>query len=429
MHSLMQKMDAMMLNVTEVKGQVAEVKDQVTEVQTEQVKTSKDVAEVKGQVTEVKDQVTEVQTEQVKTSKDVADLVASKQSTALSRMTVSKKDALLSAVEFKVVGAFWESKPALVEVPQFAWSRCKEDEEHQRSAYTAFISLHTNVAQFPDFGWYDAQPSRELLNCEIGSVRIKGTCDVVLLKKCNIDADAIRDNLLCVVELKKQVSNNHVHQAVGEHIAASLCSSDEAVVTVLTDLKDSWQFWWLSINGSSMLTYKATRAEGWWLLSGCIDSSVSQDARNSFPQEFLERSTFKQCLSRRRQLPTVEEKTSSGDGGSDDDGDGDSEQHSPGDKENSNRSATRHSLNSSSSTPMSAASASSSSTHTSSTRQHSNGEHVSMSDPVSLIRELYGYRDVADQLDLIDMVGAEERFDIIKNFVLDRSVPKWSPAF
>ena len=189
------------------------------------------------------------------------------------------------------------------------------------------------------------------------------------------------------------------------------------MVTVLTDLRDSWQFWWLSDSAKCILTYATkTPKEGLWLLSHCIPGSTTNVATNLFPDEFLTRGSWHRLTHDRLLVPIQEEKRDD----DDDSGDLHSDHSTTSNKENP---STQRAVPSSTSSTTQLSS--STSTKNQSTRQRSSYGQLSMSDIVAPLRELYGSHDVANHLDLIEMTDdVNEHHDLIKQFVLEHQFPK-----
>ena len=313
---------------------------------------------------------------------------------------------------------------------QFDWASATEDSKTQRKAYMKFIKARTDISSFPSYGWHDVQPTRNLLDLEIGQISLRGTCDVVLCRKADIAADTIRHNILTAVELKKQVAQANVAQGVAEHIVASICSPESAVVTVLTDLRNSWQFWWLSNTARRIMTYKVTNSkEGWFLLSHCIPGSTENVSSNLFPDEFLTRSSWNDLPSRKALRPVEEEKGGIDDDSNDDAEGNQSEDPTAGSKENAASTASSSTAAAvSSKFPPVSSSSSTSTKGRAASSQHCH--QFSMAQVVGPLRELYGYHDVANQLDFVDLVDdPDEQRQIIKQYVLDHQFPRsWTSS-
>jgi hypothetical protein len=434
----------------------------------------------------------------------MSSLVDNNNSIPFSSMSGKHQNRLLEEVGLIISGASWESSPVHDEENVvFDWSKAKEDDLAQREAYMSHINKYASCTK--EYGWHDVQPNRYLLSKLVGTMSIKGTCDVVLCRQADIDVKTLRQNLLIVMELKKKVNESNVPQAVAEHIVACMCSPRNRVVTVLTDMVDSFQFWWLSGTDQSILTCKTDCKTGWWLLSHCIPTTsirranevapsssssssveeeiveeaavevVGQLSPLTFPAGFLERSNWTAMQDRARLAAVIEvnrgaDDDSDGDNDDEDDkeGDGDDEEEDKNErsskkdnkkkqkKQDKQRTKSRdnrgtaadgeygsskkdsgdggkenNGINLLSSTNAGTSTSSPFSSSSSSdsfknfpARKHTQRCEFNMMQLVAPLQELYGCRDVGNQLDLLDMVDdSEEQHQIIKQFVMKHQYP------
>ena len=75
------------------------------------------------------------------------------------------------------------------------------------------------------------------------------TTDVAITTAADSQPDTVRGNIRALLELKKPRSleeKNHTPEVVCENLAASYLNMDFPVFSVLTDLNESWRFFWFA---------------------------------------------------------------------------------------------------------------------------------------------------------------------------------------
>ena len=168
--------------------------------------------------------------------------------------------------------------------------------------------LEENVNLPSGYSWFDAQPTRTLLNVQIklsgreSGYHLKGTTDVVVAKSEHVTNDAVRSHVSVQLELKKSSNGgSHEPQVCLEHLAASMLNPAESVVTCLTDLNEMWTFYWFGLcNDSStgtgvairklVLTAQAAHAK--YLLESFAEDGDSNRA-GTLPETFVDRLSWK----------------------------------------------------------------------------------------------------------------------------------------
>ena len=96
--------------------------------------------------------------------------------------------------------------------------------------------------------YYSTSGESDLLTTSLASSRmiLKGTTDIVVADKPYIDCRNVPSGMRIVIELKKSVEGmSPIVQAAAELLVASAVSNFPVVV-LLTDLKNHWQFAWLT---------------------------------------------------------------------------------------------------------------------------------------------------------------------------------------
>jgi len=101
---------------------------------------------------------------------------------------------------------------------------------------------------------------RDLLNVNDVSLpySISGTTDVLIMDRSFYNVLDFRGGIRAGFELKKTVQDLDVNQAIAELIATNILSN-YAVFLVLTDLNNSWIFYWLS-NDRTIMMFRAVNS-------------------------------------------------------------------------------------------------------------------------------------------------------------------------
>ena len=349
----------------------------------------------------------------------VEDYVARKRTIRLSDATEGAKTELLDMLRLPEKGAAWPNKPTISQhVDRFTWLKGDEDSDENRQAYMEHLKKILKIPAGYDLA--DSQPDRTMLSVELfrgmaESRKISGTTDVAIAKAEHIHNGAVRNNIESLLELKtvnNMKKKDHSPQTIGEHFAASYLNPDHAIVSVLTDLNTKWIFFWFAFgeDDSKMSLYKlrldgdgaATYAK--YLLDSLFDNSV-----DNLPVTFAKRQPLQAVLGGlvSRKKARMELDVDSG---------------PPPDQD------SKPSL--SGGTKQNPASNTSSANGNDSSGQQSNQSvtgdgaagSMSMASALSLFASATD-RDVANELDLLDMVDANEQYKIVSSFALKHIVP------
>jgi len=204
-------------------------------------------------------------------------------------------------------GASWPNKPPMSHhINAFVWHDGDEDSEENR---VAFLTHLKDMLQIPEnYNLADVLPEKHLLSVELfqgvpGSRKISGTTDVAIAKARHVRNRVVRNNIETLLELKtpKNIKKkDHTPQTICKHFAASYLNPDHAVVSVLTDLSSKWIFFWYAIGEEDskmslyrlMLDGKGAAAEAKYLLDSLYDSSVG----DALPATFAERQPLNAVL-------------------------------------------------------------------------------------------------------------------------------------
>jgi hypothetical protein len=181
----------------------------------------------------------------------VEDALSIQKTIAFSKMT---NEHLQSMMEGQYVdygsGTLSESMPdGFSHYAHFQWSDKKEDNQEQRTNYMRHIREQFVISE--DLAFEDVKGYAELLDNWVSNVDVRGTTDVILLKKADARIGAERNQMHCLFEWKKPqalVDNTRDcrRQVQAKFLSAALLSHSIPVVGVLSDLQDFWQLFWLS---------------------------------------------------------------------------------------------------------------------------------------------------------------------------------------
>ena len=257
--------------------------------------------------------------------------------------------------------------------------------------------------------------SVELVAGDSLSRKVSGTTDVVIAKSEDIRNDCVRNNIETLIELTKpnnMVSKDHCPQTIIEHVTASYLNPEHAVVSVLTDLGQNWIFFWFapSEDDEVMCLYKLTLdgdeapSEAKYILDSLFNNVVGES--QTLPSAFAKRQCFLAVAnsvnrkkarldfsSKYHDRNDKNHKPSSGGAGHNPDPTFYSSSRSAEDKSNTTSNAGVDG-----NTPLNLAHA------------------LSLFAPAA-------DRDIANQLDLVDMLEPEEQHEIVSSFVAKHILP------
>mmetsp|Transcript_34255 Transcript_34255/g.83086 ORF Transcript_34255/g.83086 Transcript_34255/m.83086 type:complete len:375 (+) Transcript_34255:384-1508(+) len=360
--------------------------------------------------------------------------LAREKTITISNATTKNVNDLMDKMGLPLKGAAWPNKnkpPPFSQLDDgFQWLEDVDEDlgaNYNREAYMKYLRTMLRIPADYDLG--DAQPKKSLLSLDqddeiVGSIRFKGSTDVVIAKSEHVHNDAIRNNIEALLELKKPKNmslKDHTPQTICEHVAASYLNPKHPVVSVLTDLNEKWTFFWFAFDGddadSEMALYKlrlngedaATKAK--YLLDSLFDNSVGDKLPNTLAKRQSFR-TVEDWLARRKRKRQREFDSGYGDSQdrhsrpppSSDEADHTSSANEPGADSSISRSGR-------------------------SPQNNQGGEcgrdgepSMSMADSLSLFAPSAS-RDVGNELDLLDMVDESEQYEIVRSFVGRHIVP------
>jgi len=350
------------------------------------------------------------------------DYVTRKRTIRLSDATQGAKAELMDMLSLSEKGTSWPNKPTISQrVGGFVWLKGDEDSEENRQAYMNYLRSILLIPAHYDLA--DVQPDRQLLSVELfrdmaetDSRKVSGNTDVTIGKSEHISNFAVRNNIETLLELKtpkNMKKRDHSPQTIGEHFAASYLNRNHAVVSVLTDLNTKWIFFWFAFgeDDSEMSLHKlvldgeGAASDAKYLLDSLYDISCG----DTLPTTFAKRQPLRAVLGAlKRKRARIEL----------DDGNGPNlDQDS---KSSSSSGAEQH--------PGSNAGALPARNDGSGQQRNLRGTGGDGSAPMSMANALSLFappadRDVANELDLLEMVDADEQYEIVKSFASKHIVP------
>jgi hypothetical protein len=338
----------------------------------------------------------------------------------LSKATSSAANELLVMLGLPEIGASWPNIPSnLEDFPGFDWLSQDEDSEGNRKAYMAHLESHVKLPE--NYSMADVQPKKSLLTVKIPirgteeSRHIHGTTDVVIAKSNNIENDAIRNSVEALLELKTPTNmkrRDHTLQMVCERFAASFLNHKHEVVSALTDPNSSWIFWWYAENpdGSGVALYKLNLQgeKAARLAKYILESLTDRSRRGTLPDTFVDRLSFEslmEILAKDDSNKRVRRDFGGGGGSSQAPG---GEPTRPGGQPPA---------------PSGSGGNSSSGVEFRNNVDAGDGSRtIDMARTLSLFAP-HSNSDVANELDLLDMVDEDEQYEIVRSFAAKYIVP------
>lgn len=343
----------------------------------------------------------------------------------MSHATDSAKIDVLEMLQLREQGSSWLHKPEILpRMAAFEWLPGDEDSKENREAYMKHL---LNNVQLPaNYSMADVQPNRVSLNVNLPGKgkrrRIRGTTDVVIAQTRHIKNEALRQNVESLLELKKpknMTSKNHDPQAICEHLAASYLNQSKAVVTVLTDLNDSWTFYWFardSDRGGAVALWKlklTAEDRSADLAKHMLENLFDTSDEISLPSTLVDRLPFDSVIeAMTRNYVAIAHANDNQD-------DYSSGDHRDGFENREDQGGSAHK-------PPSANGKGQRSNIRNRSQNRSGSEGGTQAMGAARFLSLFAppsSRDVANELDLLDMVDEDEQYEIIRSFAAKHIVP------
>ena len=351
------------------------------------------------------------------------DYLSKKRTIVLSEATSAAKNDLMDMLDLPEKGASWPNKPILQHIDGFSWLKGDEDCIENRTAYMDYLN---NLLQIPThYALADAQPNKKLLSVELlrqmpESRKVSGTTDVAIAKSEHVHNNAVRNNIETLFELKTPKNmrkKDHTPQTIGEHFAASYLNPEHAVVSVLTDLNQQWTFFWFARrnDASKMALFKLCLSGGEATMHAkyLLDSIYGNAVGDTLPATFTNRQPFQAVLDSvvknkraRRDIDSNDSHSPDQDSKPSPSCGADQPPTSGNDAGSSSRSGGRAQLNN----------------QVTAGGGGGKGAPMSMASALSLFAPPAD-RDVANELDLLDMVDESEQYEIVRSFTSKHIVP------
>jgi hypothetical protein len=197
-------------------------------------------------------------------------------------MNQTHLDELLTHLNFRRATSFITVNSNKDFDEQFVWDERAENQhaEDQKDLQDRVIKrgymsyLSDNISISSTLVWYDPKSRKDLLNINDVSLpfSISGTTDVLVMDRSFYNVLDYRSEIRAGFELKKTVQELDIYQAIAELIATNILSN-HAVFIVLTDLNNSWIFYWLS-NDNTIMMFRADNSSN---ALGIIERALTID--------------------------------------------------------------------------------------------------------------------------------------------------------
>ena len=254
-------------------------------------------------------------------SKQILDYLRSQKAEAetlvLSEPKTQAFNDAMDKFDIKKDGANWEDKPNEGELldqppPQpYEWLTSKEDSSENRKGYMEYLGDPNNIELPENTQLFEGDLDKNLLSVRFlrfDCLKVSGNIDVILASSHHQSIATVRQNILVGIELKKDTNRKDQQierQVTLQHVAASYLNPDTGVLTVMTDLKDRWHFFWFA-KPRRVLRYEATKSEARFLIKHSLDKKES-NSDVSTPDFFLDRACWNDLY---QSLDSIAEGTS-----------------------------------------------------------------------------------------------------------------------
>ncbi|CAI2172303.1 16209_t:CDS:2 [Funneliformis geosporum] len=142
----------------------------------------------------------------------------------------------------------------IVNVNSFGWD--ERNERAQNDRYIPHLNQILRIGTYRTLTIFDPTSNADFFTTDAGiylPLRLAGTTDAVVVDRFSVAAMFPDCHIRIVLELKKRVENKDRYQALAKLTTSDL-RSNHAVLTVLTDLNDTWVFFWFEQKKVKTLT-------------------------------------------------------------------------------------------------------------------------------------------------------------------------------
>jgi hypothetical protein len=140
----------------------------------------------------------------------------------------------------------------------FQWD--DRPERDQKDRYMPHLRKLLQISKYRKLEIYDTSDHNNFLSIstDILPIRLAGTTDATVVDRFSVSSRIPQNHIRILFELKKSVNDGHLYQALAELTAGDL-KSIHAVLAVLTDLRDDWQFFYF--NDGRIATFTLPRSK------------------------------------------------------------------------------------------------------------------------------------------------------------------------
>jgi len=171
------------------------------------------------------------------------------ETSSLSTINSDKFQRFLTHTQLTLRSVDFSRKSKGNDIPPYKWTNLAENHEKQRKNVINYLNQHLKPHLPADISIEDVANNKEFLNTRKGMAlpfSVHGGTDIVLVGKSYIKSKTLKAGVHSIIELKKQVEEKNVWQAILEMIVADIyVNKDVKVFGVLTDLNEFWDIFWL----------------------------------------------------------------------------------------------------------------------------------------------------------------------------------------
>ncbi|CAG8810402.1 20991_t:CDS:1, partial [Dentiscutata erythropus] len=135
------------------------------------------------------------------------------------------------------------------DIEPYEWSDHIEDYSVQREQILEYLNKHLGPKLHTDVIILNVANNKDFLNIYNNPLLpfdIRGGTDLILVEEGYVKGKITHAGIRAVFEFKKEVEDRHVYQTILKMFSADLYANDKIkVFGVLTDLKSSWNIYWI----------------------------------------------------------------------------------------------------------------------------------------------------------------------------------------
>ncbi|CAG8605313.1 1416_t:CDS:2 [Paraglomus occultum] len=167
----------------------------------------------------------------------------------------------------------------------YHWNADAAEINHQqRKDINIYLNRHLKPKLPEGVIIFDVSSKRDLLNITKNPLfpfNVRGGTNLILVEKAAVETGLIQAGIRAIIVLKKNVQDNHSKQAIFEMLIADLCVSDEIrVIGVLTDLVNTWNFYWIEKERTIKSMHLSHRGKALDLIGQLASTTQKRESKN-----------------------------------------------------------------------------------------------------------------------------------------------------